>query len=335
MSGVDRTITRLLLVEDDDADAILFNRMLSKCAGKYRLEICSTLASALDWLTENQCDLVLLDLSLPDAFGLDGIRKIRSQFAHIPIVMMTGLDDDKMALDALDVGAQDYLLKGDTSSRELERTLRYAIQRQLIQSENARLVTELKRAARSDALTGVLNRHAMISEFERHWVDSCLSNSPLSCIILDVDYFKKINDQLGHVIGDKVLRGIANRIRSHARPGDCVARYGGEEFCVILVDADEDVAQAWAEQVRAELADWTFQLGDQQIGVTASFGAAQRNARTTTIEQLIDAADHALLNAKETGRNRVVTSRSLKAKQGVYVTKSIINFDALTVCPVI
>ncbi|MBB3206499.1 diguanylate cyclase (GGDEF)-like protein [Rhodopirellula rubra] len=175
----------------------------------------------------------------------------------------------------------------------------------------------------------------MISEFERHWVDSCLSNSPLSCIILDVDYFKKINDQLGHVIGDKVLRRIANRIRSHARPGDCVARYGGEEFCVILVDADEDVAQAWAEQVRAELADWTFQLGDQQIGVTASFGAAQRNARTTTIEQLINAADHALLNAKETGRNRVVTSRSLKAKQGVYVTKSIVNFDALTVCPVI
>jgi PleD family two-component response regulator len=129
----------------------------------------------------------------------------KSKLADLPIVILTGLDDDQTALDALEHGAQDYLVKGNTNSRELQRTLRHAVQRQQILNENRRLVSQLQIAARSDALTGVLNRHAMTEEFELHWSGSNLYGCPLSCVILDVDKFKAINDQFGHLAGDEVF----------------------------------------------------------------------------------------------------------------------------------
>jgi diguanylate cyclase (GGDEF)-like protein len=308
MSDIQQNATQILLVEDDDADAVLFERALSTCAGAYRLQVCSTLAEAVVWLDDHCCDVILLDLSLPDSFGLDGIREIHKLHADLPIVMLTGLDDDKTALDALDSGAQDYLVKGAAKSRELERTLRHAIQRQQIQNENRRLVKELKHAARSDALTGVLNRHAMITEFERHWSSSQSTGVPLSCVILDVDHFKSINDRFGHLAGDEVLQAVAQLISDSTRPGDCIARYGGEEFCVILVECMEQDAVKWADRARHQLANSPFQLADQGITVTASFGAAQRTTETNTIEELIDAADQALMVAKNSGRNRVIAS---------------------------
>jgi diguanylate cyclase (GGDEF)-like protein len=200
------------------------------------------------------------------------------------------------------------LVKGAANSRELERTLRHAVQRQHIQNENRRLVSELEHAAKSDALTGVLNRHAMITEFQRHWSDSQSNKTDVSCVIFDVDHFKRINDQFGHVAGDHVLKAVAQLISNSTRPGDCIARYGGEEFCVILVECLEEDAVKWADRARHQLAHSPVQLGDQTITVTASFGAAQRTAATNTIEELIGAADQALMVAKSLGRNRVIAS---------------------------
>ena len=191
------------------------------------------------------------------------------------------------------------------SSRELQRTLRHAIQRQQIQNENRRLVGELQIAARSDSLTGLLNRHAMIEEFENCWQASLSNDSPLACVILDVDYFKNINDQFGHLAGDQVLRKIARILSNHTRPGDYIARYGGEEFCVILVEANEQQAVEWSESARTALSSFRFELSGKSRTVTASFGAAQRCEHTQCIEELIDLADQALLVAKGSGRDQV------------------------------
>ncbi|NND96171.1 MAG: diguanylate cyclase [Pirellulaceae bacterium] len=301
----------MLLVEDDDADAVLFQRILLTCAGTHQAHVATSLAAALDWLDDHHCDIILLDLSLPDSFGLDGIGKIHQHNPSTPIVVLTGLDDNKTSLQSLDCGAQDYLVKDSLDARDLERTLRHAIQRQQIQNENRILLHELQLAARSDALTGVLNRHAMITEFERCWNESIDLDCPLSCVILDVDFFKRINDQLGHLAGDQVLRGVAQLINENTRPKDSIARYGGEEFCVILVDADEKCAAQWAERARATLARSPFDFANKSISVTASFGVAQRSRHTPTIESLIDAADQSLLAAKQSGRNRVVVASDI------------------------
>lgn len=295
----------VLLIEDDEADAILFQRSLVGVSSNYRAQVCENLADGLSWLAENPCNVVLLDFSLPDSFGLEGIGSIHKAFPDVPIVMLTGLDDDQIAMDALENGAQDYLIKGETTPRELERTLRHAIQRQQILNENRRLMKELHAAARSDALTGVYNRHAMIEEFEKQWNASVTGGRPLSCAILDVDFFKKVNDQYGHLAGDEVLRSVAQMICAETRPGDFIARYGGEEFCVILVGATETQAVGWAERMRAKLASTPIKLSDGTLIVTASFGVAQRTDDTPSIEALIDMADRSLMLAKTSGRDRV------------------------------
>jgi two-component system, cell cycle response regulator len=219
------------------------------------------------------------------------------------------MDDDQTALDALDHGAQDYLVKGNTSSCELQRTLRHAVQRQQILNENRRLLAQLQIAAKSDALTGVLNRHAMTEEFEFHRSVSILTDLPLSCVILDVDKFKAINDQFGHLAGDEVLKTVARVISDTMRPGDIIARFGGEEFCVILVDASELDAVTWAEQARLSLREFQFELAGKNQSITASFGVAERSEKTRSIEQLIDHADQALMIAKKAGRDQVKTLR--------------------------
>ncbi|QDV45663.1 Response regulator UvrY [Stieleria neptunia] len=119
---------KLLLVEDDDVDALLFQRTLAKCTGCYELEVCATLDSAIEWILSHDCDVVLLDYSLPDSFGIEGLRKLQSRFADLPIIMLTGLDDPKASLDARESGAQDYIVKGQFHSAELDQTLLRAIQ---------------------------------------------------------------------------------------------------------------------------------------------------------------------------------------------------------------
>ena len=151
----------------------------------------------------------------------------------------------------------------------------------------------------------------MIGEFSRQWAPSASDDPLLSCVIMDVDHFKRINDLYGHIAGDEVLQTIAGVLRDTTRPGDSVARYGGEEFCVILVGASEENALAWAELARERLANVRFELAGQVVRVTASFGVAQRTADMQTIEQLIDAADKALLIAKSSGRNRVTATSHL------------------------
>jgi diguanylate cyclase (GGDEF)-like protein len=222
-------------------------------------------------------------------------------------------------------------VKGNASSRELQRTLRHAIQRQQIQNENQRLVRELQIAVRSDSLTGLLNRHAMIEEFAIHWTRSKLTGLPLSCVILDVDFFKQVNDQYGHLAGDEVLRTVARVIRDNTRPSDYIARYGGEEFCVILVGATEKNAVEWAERARIALRSFPFEVAGATRTITASFGAAERSEHTQSIEQLIDNADQSLLIAKKSGRDQVSAFSNLRGpacKVSAVPTTIVLSFPS-------
>jgi diguanylate cyclase (GGDEF)-like protein len=299
----------VLLVEDDQGDAVLVERALA--GSGFSLVHVTTRQDALAMLRTAPFAAALLDLSLPDSFGLEGVDALHACCPDLPILVITGLSDEQLALTALDRGAQDYLVKGAWSSELLVRALRYAIHRQSIQAENRRLMLELARQSRHDPLTGLLNRRALRQELDREWHRTSRTGQPLACVLLDLDYFKRINDTWGHGTGDEALCAVASLLRHDCRAADVVSRYGGEEFCVLLPDTTQAAAAAWAERIRAQLAQSPLKAEGATIPLTASFGIAQRTAAMLRADDLLDRADQALRLAKQLGRDRVVTADRL------------------------
>lgn len=300
---------RVLVIEDDDGDALLVERALSR--SEFRTVRADNRQSALELLAEGGIDAALLDLSLPDSFGLEGVDAILATFPDLPLIVVTGQDDNVLALAALQHGAQDYLHKCDWTPSLLVRTLRYAIQRQQLRVDKRLLMEELARQARQDVLTGLLSRRSLLDELEREWSRASRGAGPLSCVMLDVDYFKKVNDTYGHAAGDAVLKAIAELVQNDCRATDVAGRYGGEEFCILLPDTTEECALMWAERVRKRISETPIAIGSDTVTVTASLGVAERRETTTAPDILIEQADQALRLAKQLGRDRVLPTGSL------------------------
>ena len=298
---MDKPSLQILMIEDDMGDMVVVERMLQQCQQQYAIKHCQSLEDALYCLETDIFDLALLDLSLPDSFGLSALDKIRPSAPDMPIVVLTGLSDDNLALQALEQGAQDYIVKGSATAELLERTLRYAIQRQQIQSENRRLLQKMEELARHDPLTGVANRLAFSENLEREWKRSERILNPLSCVLLDIDFFKRINDSFGHAAGDQTLRVVADTLKSISRGSDFVGRIGGEEFCILLPDSNEEAAVAWAERVRVKIAELLIPVDRDELQITASMGVSSRRDDLTKPQQLVDHADEAMFVAKQRG----------------------------------
>lgn len=162
---------------------------------------------------------------------------------------------------------------------------------------------ELQLLATQDPLTGCLNRRAFLKEFETHWSAARRYETGLSCVMLDIDRFKSINDQFGHTVGDQVLQTVARILTSTARDCDVVCRYGGEEFCVLLPQTDIRLAALAAERFRRQIESYEWPI----TPVTASFGASGIELGADATPQLLDQADKALYAAKRNGRNHVVS----------------------------
>ena len=173
------------------------------------------------------------------------------------------------------------------------------------------LEEKLSLLASHDPLTGLVNRRTFFTTLDMEWRRSRRTGYPLSCVMIDVDLFKKVNDTHGHMVGDAVLRSISSVLKKCCRDTDCVGRYGGEEFAVMLPDTDEHGAMLWAERCRLAVAEAPVLVDQTSVHVTVSMGVAQRNDNFATPEKLLDAADQALLEAKRLGRNRVVAFSSM------------------------
>lgn len=179
----------------------------------------------------------------------------------------------------------------------------------------AMVLTERWSVSRTDVLTGLLNRRAFQSRATQEWSRSIRHDLPLSCVILDLDLFKQINDEFGHTAGDVVLKIVARQLQKQCRSSDSVCRYGGEEFCVLLPHTDEPGAATWAELARRAVFTLPATICDRSIRVSASFGVAARLANDDRLERMIDRADQALMAAKRAGRNQVVCSSALDAQK--------------------
>src|SRR3954465_8660039 len=192
----------------------------------FALHCAERLAHGLEQLSAGETVLVLLDLSLPDSFGLETFAKVYAHSPMVPIIVLTGNDDQTIALSAVKGGAQDYLVKSRLERELLLRSMQYSIERKRYQ-------VQLEHQANYDALTGLPNRNLLHDRLKQA-VYAQRHARNVAVVFIDLDHFKFVNDSLGHSTGDKLLKGMADRLRGVLREGDTVGRVGGAGFVLTL-----------------------------------------------------------------------------------------------------
>lgn len=251
-------------------------------------------------------DLMLLDLTCPTFDGLRVCARIRSDIAtrQVPIVAIINPDDVQTAVKALELGANDIVYRPVDAS-ELAARVRTQLRRKRYADKLRNRLDESLNMAITDALTGLHNRRFIESRLRQAVESANVGGAPVSVLLLDIDYFKRINDTHGHEAGDVVLKIFAERITAQLRALDLASRYGGEEFVILMPGAGLAEAEHAAERVRRSVCNKVFKLSDElKLPVTVSIGLAQASPGEP-MESLLRRADAALYEAKTDGRNRV------------------------------
>ena len=300
----DHTIN-IMLVEDNPGDARLIGELLKDVrGGRYQLDHVGRLSEGAEHIKRGPVDVVLLDLGLPDCSGLDGLTAVKGFADQVPIVVLTGLDDEAVAVAAVKTGAQDYLVKGQVDGNLLWRSIRYAIERKQLEQKLAFIATH-------DSLTGLPNRFLLQDRLAMAISQAERSSKKLAVLMLDLDRFKNVNDTLGHSKGDELLKSVGDRLTATVRGYDTVARLGGDEFIILLTEI-ESAEEAIEICVRIiALFKEPFILDRNVISVTTSIGIAVYPDHGNDAEFLLKNADAAMYVVKGGGRcNFSVCSRT-------------------------
>ncbi|NOQ36716.1 MAG: diguanylate cyclase [Methylococcaceae bacterium] len=413
---------KILLIEDEPSDAELVQiNLRSTKVINFNVNWVESLHDAKKQISNHSFDLLLLDLSLPDSFGLDTLKNTQAFSGETPIIVLTGQDDTEFALDVLKTGAADYLVKGDFSQDTLIRTIRYTLHRTEMESRNALLIAalkatangifitdvdaaikwanpaftkltgytledvigqkpaelvksglqdqayyqqmwdtlrsgkpwrgeiinkhksghlyheelnispvlnkagtiehfvgvkediskrkqmekELQKLANTDSLTGLFNRRVFLERLQEETKRlNRLEQHSAALLMLDLDFFKQVNDTYGHATGDQVLRAFAEIFTVTLRSIDHAARLGGEEFAVLLPITDEAGALVIAERLRLKAANIAIENPKGTVHITVSVGIAVLSKNDKDYEDVLHRADAALYQAKAQGRNQ-------------------------------
>lgn len=286
----------LLHVENDNMEAELFRQQLTKEFGVNGCVITQveSLGAALKKLKEMSFNAILLDLNLTDIQGLDNVRAIKEENPDIPIIVLSGYDDNELALGAVRGGAQEYMIKGHSNGRMLGLAVLSSIERKAYERH-------LFRQANHDDLTGLPNRRMFLEYMQRWIVRASRWKRVEAIMLLDVNDFKKVNDTLGHDIGDALLEQIAARLKVGLRTSDMLARYGGDEFIVHLdtdAHASRDMCAEIARKIIALFCD-PISIGGHEIQTGVSIGIAFYPEHGKDAAELIQNADRAMYQAKK------------------------------------
>ncbi len=305
---VERPLLKILVCDDDPADRKLVRTYLREVADREIVILeAGERAEIREALDKGRIDLVLMDNQMPEKSGMEWLAEI-SEKRMAPVVMLTGSGSEEVAVQALQEGAVGYLPKGSLSKEKLVEAIDAALKKWRLMQQSRANQEELERLANFDSLTGLHNRRAILHRLDEHIKQVRRYEGELSLIMLDIDYFKKVNDQYGHLIGDEVLENVAVLMQQNVRNTDSVGRYGGEEFIVVLSETDLSSALIVAERLRsaieaAEMRDFEGNM----FGITVSQGVSSYKPGEDK-QSLISRADDALYRAKQNGRNRVETS---------------------------
>lgn len=311
---------RVLVVDDDRAMRMFLEKML-KDSG-HHVAVASNGIEALQLLKSERPQLIITDWVMPEMDGIAMCRELRAKPENrsIYVIVMTAYESTEILVEAFEAGANDYIHKPITPKMFYAR-LKAAQRVVQLQEENAfdreQLLNyskelsaaneRLQQQALTDALTGLHNRRFAMERLEQEWALTKRGTRSLSCLMVDIDHFKSINDKYGHQVGDDALQLVANTLRHAARTQDVVCRYGGEEFLVICPDTDLKAAYQCAERLRLDVAAQSLKLHDGgELKMTVSVGVAKNNASITSLQAILQRADSNLYAAKAAGRNRTV-----------------------------
>lgn len=288
-------VTKVLLVEDNPADVRLLREALSEITdSRFEITHCETLAQACESLAKNTPDIILSDLGLPDSQGLETVRHIHSEAPGVPVVVLTSLNDESFGSQALQEGAQDYLVKGQIGARLLWRALRYSMERQ-------RMQLELLSLSLIDDLTGLNNRRGFLSLAEHHLKVARRTGTPFLLAFVDLDAMKQINDKFGHQEGNRALVDAAKVLMDSCRQSDILARLGGDEFAILIADADGSSIETVVHRVQQKLASCNANP-NRRYDLSLSIGIVPDDAtQHSGIEQMLSQAD-ALMYQQKRGK---------------------------------
>ncbi len=296
---------RVLLVEDAIADARLIQENVNSSSWGKRIVLkhVTSLAGAISAARQEQFNCILLDLGLPDGEGVQSVAVLREVSPDSAIVVMTGLDDEKTALAALKLGAQEYAVKGMSAGELLVRLLRHAIERHQMLNELNKLREQEYFQATHDIMTGLPNRQLFADRAQQMVEQGRRQQSQLAVCYIDLDGFKPVNDSYGHTVGDHLLKLVAEELKQAIRTSDSVARLGGDEFAVLL--APSQSGRLEAQQIAQRIIDRIHAISSvdgHPVRIGASIGIAIMPEHADDLDKLLHNADLAMYAAKQGGR---------------------------------
>lgn len=299
---------RLLLAEDNPAHQRLLTLALMASQPEAELQTVMTGGEVSQQLRNHRYDCIILDYNLPDISASELLRACEPDLGSCPSVVVSSSSDQSVAIESFRSGSVDFIPKaeaflGDALWRRVDQAIRNRRRVERERRLQQRMRRRLEMNALTDPLTGLRNRR-FLDELIRSRDLRRDRRKSLACLIVDVDRFKGINDEFGHLAGDEVLRVLGRLLRRSLRPEDCAVRYGGEEFCILLGSSDTEAGWCWADRLREELSKATLRIADRPLKVTVSIGVSS-GPPALLADRLIDQADRALYLAKSMGRDRV------------------------------
>lgn len=283
---------RVLLVEHDPADLDGLRRAVMQArGGSVELEWVTELGGALERLSKGGVDAVLLDLTLPDSDGIVTFERAYAFAPDVPIVVLTSLDDESVAIATVQGGAQDYLVKSEVGPNMVVKSVRYAIERH-------RLLSALRSLSLIDDLTGLYNRRGFADLGEQYLKLSRRAARGVALVYLDLDRFKTINDTLGHHVGDRALLKLSDILKDSFRRSDIIGRMGGDEFAVLAVEATGDGPSLLLQRLRERIDEFN-QAHREPYQLAVSIGMARFDGDDRIhLEDLLAQADAAMYEEK-------------------------------------
>jgi len=304
---LDSSNANILIVDDVEDNLEILEDLLT--FDGHNVQTVRSGVAALKRVRESRPDLILLDILMPEIDGFEVCTQLKAdeRTKDIPVVFVSSMANIEYKVKGFKVGGVDYINKPFHHAEILVRINTHITMLRLrknLEEQNA----ELERLANTDYLTNLYNRRRFFQAAQDEFAGAIRSRNPISITLMDLDYFKKINDTHGHLVGDHVLIHIAKLIRRHCRVSDVAARYGGEEFIILHPSIDRQKAYQVAEKIRKAVEVTPCSLEGDEINLTLSAGVVDTQAGRdfNRIDDILGLADKALYRAKDAGRNQVV-----------------------------
>ncbi|WP_263417225.1 GGDEF domain-containing response regulator [Terriglobus albidus] len=312
---------RILVADDDAVSRRLMEKILTQSG--YEVMTVADGRGALDALTQKDGPrMALLDWMMPGFDGPEVCRQIRArqEASYVYLTLLTSRQNRTDVIQGLEAGADDYLIK-PCNPEELKARLRTGLRILTLEDKLVEAREEMRIRATHDALTGLLNRGAVLNLMKVEMARCRRERTPLSILLCDVDHFKQVNDVYGHLVGDQVLRELAERLKQAVRPFDGVGRYGGEEFVLVLGGCGSEQLHHRSSDILNAVRSKPIETSAGPLHITISAGAFTMDSLgwSGDVEFPLGRADSALYRAKVNGRNCVQFADHLSTNDSEHV----------------